>query len=553
MKYSTVIYLVLTLAPMITVVNTPSEALSTLESEIISEVSSEKSEQASSQASSNISTNTAEVKADESVDDQRVNGTGIILYYKQGVLVSKETYSKNILNTLENYNSNGQVIKYTQYYSNGNIKIVKSYKNNVITDYKGFYSNGSAKFDYNYYSNGVPSSYFTKDEKGKFIKSQKWYSNRTTSYLLNFKNGVKYSEYYYYSNGKVKSKSSFYSKGTIASNEVYATNGIKTAISKWNSNGKQTEKLKYYTNGKLKSDYDYYTNGKLRRYRSYYSSGRKGAYYLLTSSGKYTYRMQYYSNGKVKERYEFNKDKSLKSIKRYSTTGKYTYYRLYFSNGKVKSSYDKYFSNGKPKSRIMYTYYPNRVIKTKVQTDYDINGNYSTIKWSYNSKGVEQSEKMTNSTKLTYFKVPIKGYLTCQYNCYDDHTGIDLGSTNKSISIKPTAPGVVVQTGSGCPPYGGKTGNTCNGGAGNYVVVRHNYKGQNYFSVYMHLSKIKVKVNQKVSYSTTLGNMGNSGNSSATHLHFELYKDTDNDGIRSDEVRTNPAIYVDFSNIFIKY
>lgn len=518
--------------------------------------------QTTSEISEQVSANTENVEQvaqtttteANGIVDNRENGTGEILYYlSDGTLEYREEYKTNILVKREDYTQDGSISKVTNYYSNGQISSFKTYKNKVITDYKSYFSNGKIKDNYNYYSNGAKSVLVTKDTNGKMVLSQKWYTNGKSSSLVNYKNGIKYKAFSYYSNGKLKTRQAYFSNGVLGTEYTYTSTGITTYYGKWTSSGNQTEKLTYYDNGKLHTDYDYYSNGKLKRYRSFYSNGKKGAYFLLSSSGKYTFREKYYSNGKIKEQYDFYSNKKIKRIKRYTTSGKYSFYREYYSTGKIKREYSSYFSNGKPKSRLLYTYYSNNVLKTKTQTDYDTKGNYSVITWKYNTKGVEQSEKMTRSTKSTYFKVPIDGYLTCQYACYDGHVGIDLGSTNKAIGVKATAPGIVVQVGGGCSAYGGSVGNSCNGGAGNYVVIMHTYKGQIYYSTYMHLSKINVKVNQKVDYKTIIGKMGNSGNSSATHLHFELYRDTDNDKVRTDEVRTNPAIYVDFSDIYIKY
>jgi len=57
------------------------------------------------------------------------------------------------------------------------------------------------------------------------------------------------------------------------------------------------------------------------------------------------------------------------------------------------------------------------------------------------------------------------------------------------------------------------------GGYGNIVVVRH-YNGLE--SVYSHLSKINVNVNQKVNAGDIIGLGGRTGRATTCHLHFEL-------------------------------
>jgi murein DD-endopeptidase MepM/ murein hydrolase activator NlpD len=55
-------------------------------------------------------------------------------------------------------------------------------------------------------------------------------------------------------------------------------------------------------------------------------------------------------------------------------------------------------------------------------------------------------------------------------------------------------------------------------GYGNVVVIRH-FNGLE--TVYAHLSKIKVKVNQDVKSGDVIGLAGSTGRATATHLHFE--------------------------------
>jgi hypothetical protein len=60
-----------------------------------------------------------------------------------------------------------------------------------------------------------------------------------------------------------------------------------------------------------------------------------------------------------------------------------------------------------------------------------------------------------------------------------------------------------------------------NGGYGNKIIINHGYS---YETVYAHLSKIKVKVGQKIKRGEVIGLMGNTGKSTAPHLHYEVHK-----------------------------
>lgn len=62
------------------------------------------------------------------------------------------------------------------------------------------------------------------------------------------------------------------------------------------------------------------------------------------------------------------------------------------------------------------------------------------------------------------------------------------------------------------------------GGYGNMVKINHN---NGIVTVYAHLQSIDVSVGQTVSSGEKIGVMGSTGNSTGTHLHFEVYKNGD--------------------------
>jgi septal ring factor EnvC (AmiA/AmiB activator) len=85
------------------------------------------------------------------------------------------------------------------------------------------------------------------------------------------------------------------------------------------------------------------------------------------------------------------------------------------------------------------------------------------------------------------------------------HQGIDLAGAHGS-PIYATADGTVTRAG-------------WESGYGNMVEVRHPY---GYTTLYGHMSKVRVEEGQKVSRGERIGDMGNTGRSTGTHLHYEV-------------------------------
>lgn len=104
------------------------------------------------------------------------------------------------------------------------------------------------------------------------------------------------------------------------------------------------------------------------------------------------------------------------------------------------------------------------------------------------------------------FVWPTGGSLTQYFSWY--HKGIDIA--NRS------APGIAASDGGTIIVAGWPDSY----GFGNRIVVDH---GNGYRTLYAHLSNIYVSIGQEVSRGQIIGQMGSTGRSTGTHLHFEIY------------------------------
>jgi murein DD-endopeptidase MepM/ murein hydrolase activator NlpD len=86
------------------------------------------------------------------------------------------------------------------------------------------------------------------------------------------------------------------------------------------------------------------------------------------------------------------------------------------------------------------------------------------------------------------------------------HYGLDIANST-GTPISTTASGVVIFVG-------------WHGGYGNKIVIYH---GNEYSTVYAHLSRMDVYVGQEVVQGDVIGRMGNTGRSTGPHLHYEVY------------------------------
>jgi murein DD-endopeptidase MepM/ murein hydrolase activator NlpD len=119
-------------------------------------------------------------------------------------------------------------------------------------------------------------------------------------------------------------------------------------------------------------------------------------------------------------------------------------------------------------------------------------------------------------TQATVFNWPIRGRISSYFGNRrlgrhrpKHHDGIDIAA-HRGTPVDAARAGHVIYASNRIPGYG------------NMVILRH---VDSLSSVYAHLSKIKVKKGDFVSRGFVLGTVGNTGHSTAPHLHFEIRND----------------------------
>ena len=114
---------------------------------------------------------------------------------------------------------------------------------------------------------------------------------------------------------------------------------------------------------------------------------------------------------------------------------------------------------------------------------------------------------LIDSSRHLYYNHPFKNYVTSGFGRrrWLWHYGMDI-KLNKGDSVFAALDGIIRVT-----KYDRR-------GFGNVVVIRH---PSGLESIYGHLSKVKVVVNQKVKSGELIGLGGSTGRSTGSHLHFE--------------------------------
>lgn len=108
------------------------------------------------------------------------------------------------------------------------------------------------------------------------------------------------------------------------------------------------------------------------------------------------------------------------------------------------------------------------------------------------------------------------------YSSSNPHKGIDFVGLDEVNRIMSVLPGEVESANNDCPQQG-YLGSTCGGGFGNHVVIDTQYQGNTIKIIYGHMKQVNVSTGDKVKQFDEIGIMGQSGNVTGAHTHFEAY------------------------------
>ncbi|MBN2356992.1 M23 family metallopeptidase [candidate division KSB1 bacterium] len=110
--------------------------------------------------------------------------------------------------------------------------------------------------------------------------------------------------------------------------------------------------------------------------------------------------------------------------------------------------------------------------------------------------------------------LPVAGVLT---NAYSESSGIGMRAPHSGIDIAAPRGSFIRAAGDGVVIFAGWTQNL-----GNMIILYH---GNGFFTYYGHNQRLLVQRNSVVRKGENIALLGSSGESSAPHLHFEIWKD----------------------------
>ncbi len=135
--------------------------------------------------------------------------------------------------------------------------------------------------------------------------------------------------------------------------------------------------------------------------------------------------------------------------------------------------------------------------------------------------------KIIYNISYTPLGLPFSGAITSSFGTRENPFSGSGTETHKGLDIRGPFGGPVKAMAKGEVSFAGQRG-----GFGNCIILKH---GNDYETLYGHLSKILVKPGQKIEIGQQIGNIGSTGRSTGPHLHYEIHKNGQ---------KINPASYL---------
>lgn len=162
--------------------------------------------------------------------------------------------------------------------------------------------------------------------------------------------------------------------------------------------------------------------------------------------------------------------------------------------------------------------------KLEIEENVDIATIYENLAIEVDKQIQEEQKKEKATIDGVYIAVvPVQGNITSRYGSKEavrdhEHKGLDI-ATKTGTPIKAAASGTVIFSGT-------------MGGYGNLIIIDH---GNGITTYYGHCSKLYKEKGENVTAGDVIAAVGSTGNSTGSHLHFE---------IRKNGVYVDPAQYL---------
>ena len=257
----------------------------------------------------------------------------------------------------------------------------------------------------------------------------------------------------------------------------------------------------------------------------YVNSGEENVAYITINTMP-EYELVYRS-GEVED----DVDKVVAAVKNNSTVT-YRAYAISF-NGKekvtvsteaeAKEVVNTLSKENQKKAEISEVYLEENIAKEDIKTAKVAKTTLKKATETKTKKTTSRSSSRTtsrSSSRSSGYAFPVKGCSLSNirnrsYPSYSGHTGIDININVTGKSVVAAQDGVVITS------EALRSSSGAYKSYGEYIMIRHS---NGTVTLYAHLKagSRKVKVGQKVTKGQVIGTVGSTGNSTGTHLHFEV-------------------------------